>query len=207
MKPVRTIFLLITAFTLIAILASGCIKIVTDDSTTGNTKAPNEPILGEWSMTRTAIDPKLPIPDILVSQVVPQTSTWKFQRASGKLTLRYDGNDTWYKIPLGVSIKKKTVTVSENSGKAPYLFTGGGSIDLSQISAIISQAMGQKIEQTTIDFNDEIAVSFIQGNNSKIRAVITVNASGKYYGEMETGGMKWKNLQQNLAITYDGIKK
>ncbi|OGO17417.1 MAG: hypothetical protein A2Z02_05130 [Chloroflexi bacterium RBG_16_48_7] len=155
-------------------------------------------------MVRAGIQPAIPIPDMLVNQVVPEKSTWKFQRANGKLTLRCDGNDTWYKVPFGVSVNKKTTAVSESSGK--YVFSGGGSIDLSGASMVISQMMGQKIEQVTAEFTDENTVSFAQGNNN-IQGIIKVTASGKYYGEMETGGMKWKTIQQNLTITYNGVKK
>ena len=184
-------------------LLTGCITVKVDGSKSG-TPASSEPIIGEWAMVRAGIQPSIPVPDMLVNQVVPEKSTWKFQKVNGKLTLRCDGNDTWYKVPFGVSVNKKTGSVSESSGK--YIFSGGGSIDLSGASMVISQIMGQKIEQTTAEFTDENAVSFAQGN-SNISAVITVNASGKYYGEMETGGMKWKSIQQKLTITYNGVKK
>jgi hypothetical protein len=189
----------------LATIFTGCITIKTSDSAGSAAKPISEPIIAEWAMARSAIDPKLPIPDMLINQVVPEKSTWKFQRLNGTLTLRCDGNDTWYKIPLGVTVNKKTVNVNESSGK--YSFSGGGSIDLSGASMVISQIMGQKIEQVSADFTDENVISLVQGN-SGISAVITVNASGKYYGEMEIGGgMKWKSIQQKLTITYNGTKK
>jgi hypothetical protein len=187
----------------ITVLA-GCVKVKGEGTPTSVAAAASDPIIAEWSMVRAGIEPSVPVPDVLVNQVVPEKSTWKFQRSNGKLVLRCDGNDTWYKIPIGVTVNKKAVNVSESSGS--YKFSGGGSIDLSGASMIISQIMGQKIEQATAEFSDENAVSFTQGSSS-IKAVIAVNASGKYYGEMETGGMKWKSIQQKMTITYNGVKK
>lgn len=194
---------LVISLVCLSVLA-GCITIKKDGTSASTAPAASDPVAGEWAMVRAGINPTLPIPDLLVNQVVPEKSTWKFQRSDGKLTLRCDGSDTWYKIPLGVSVNKKTTEVSESSGK--YTFSGGGSIDLGGASMLISQIMGQKIEQTTAEFTDSNVVSLSQGNSS-ISAVITVNASGKYYGEMETGGMKWKSIQQKLTITYTGVKK
>lgn len=186
-----------------SVLLAGCITIKTGGKTSA-TSTVSEPIIGEWSMARAGIQPNLPIPVMLVNQVVPEKSTWKFQRVNGKLKLTCDGNDTWYKVPFGVSVNKKEVSVSESSDK--YTFSGGGSIDLSGASMVISQMMGQKIEQASADFTDNNAVSFTQGKNS-IQAVIKITASGKYYGEMETGGMKWKSIQQNMTVTYNGVRK
>jgi len=169
-------------------------------------KTASDPIVGEWQMTRTDIEPDLPLPDLLINQVISEKATWKFQGNTNDMTLKFDGRDTWYKAPLGVQIDKKPTSFSSSTSKAPYVFTGGGGINLDQVSGILTQLIGLKIEKINVDFDDEISVSWVS-TYSQIRAKINVNVSGSYYEESGSGKMKQESINQTITVNYEGKKK
>jgi hypothetical protein len=197
--------LIIPIIVIILVLFNGCVKIhLKEPSDSENSSS--DPIIGEWVMTRSSIQPSLPLPEIALNQFIPDKGTWKFSRQSGKLTLKYDGRDTWYKTIPGLDINRKPTTVSEVMGKAPYIFSGGGGLNLDQLPIVLSQLFNRKMEQISFNYTDDVQV--ILPSNNRISSTISVNISGKYYGETEIPGtMKWKTLDQSFTIIYDGDKK
>ncbi len=200
MRHPQVITILVLCFIL---LFTGCITIYRD----GQAKT-NDPIIGEWKMERTDISPVLPVPELLLNQVIDNESTWKFSRRSNVLSLRFDGRDSWYKTPPGLNVQKKPASISEIMGKAPYVFSGGGSVKLNDMIAnMLSEISGRRMEQISFDFNDEIQIHMI--SPAQIKATITVNAAGQYYGDTENSQdtMKLKTIQQTTVIIYNGYKK
>ncbi len=201
----RSSYLVATVFLMLCVLLlTSCLKIYTTARST-ETSAP-EPLTAEWQMTRLSIKPAIPIPEMIINQLISDKATWKIARQGGQLTIKYDGRDTWYKSIIGLNIQKKPTTVTENPAKTSATFSGGGSINMDKLPALLSAISQQKMEQISISFDDKVQINL--ASPTKITATISVNTSGKYYGETEFGGsMKWKTLQQSNSITYEGIKK
>lgn len=202
MKRIR----LLAAITVVVsmLLLTSCLKIYTT-AKSAESSAP-EPLTAEWQMTRLSITPAMPIPEMITNQLISDKATWKIVRQGGQLTIKYDGRDTWYKSIIGLNIEKKPTTVAENPAKTSATFTGGGSINVDKLPALLSAISQQKMEQISVNFDDKVQINL--ASPTKITATINVNTSGKYYGETEFGGsMKWKTLQQSNTITYEGIKK
>jgi hypothetical protein len=200
---------LIRPFSIIVILIgilvlSSCITIVAPKQPSPG-EISSEPLSGEWQMTRLGISPTLPFPDLVINQLISDRAAWKISRQSGQLIISYEGRDTWYKPILGIPIQKKQTTVTENQAKTSCTFTSGGSINMDKLQGILSTISPQKMEQISLNFDDKVQINLTSAN--KLSAVISFSADGKYYGETEFGGsMKWKTLQQNTTITYEGIK-
>jgi hypothetical protein len=190
---------------LVMILLTGCITIYAPTSSSPGGTSP-EPLIGEWQMTRLSINPPIPIPDILLNQLISEKATWKIFRQSGKLLISYDGNDTWYKTTIGLQINKRPIAVTENAAKTSCTFTGGSNINVDKLPGLLSVISPQKMEQISISFDDKVQINLATTN--KLAATINVTVNGKYYGETEFGGtMKWKTLQQSNTITYEGTRK
>lgn len=192
------------AITLGILLLTGCLTIREDVSTSHSSS--REPLVTEWQMTRLSIKPSLPVPDIILNQVISDKATWKIALEGSKFTIKYDGRDTWYKPIIGLPIDKKPVTVTPNQAKTSITFAGGGSINVDKLPLLLAALSSQKMEQISIGFDDKVQITLASGN--KINATIAVNANGKYYGETEFGGsMKWKTLAQSFTVTYQGTQK
>jgi len=183
------------------ILISGCITIY---APSGPQSSSQDPLVGEWQMTRTGISPAIPLPDLIINQLISDKATWKITRESnGQLKIAYDGRDTWYKT-LGISADKKSTTANEAASHSSCTFISSGGIYVDKVPSF--PGITQRIEQVSITYDD--SVQTVLSSASKIAATITVNVQGKYYGEMEIGGMKWKPIDSYRAtITYEGTKK
>lgn len=192
-----------TLIMLVTLLLTSCITIYEKSSPKDSTQ---DPMVGEWQMTRLGITPALPIPDIIINQLISDKATWKLVRQGGQLTIKYDGRDTWYKSIIGLQIDRKPTTAVEDASRTSCNFAGGGSINLEKLPVILSAISPQKIEQISVSFDDKVQLKLASA--SKLTATINVMVNGKYYGETEYGGsMKWKTLQQNITITYEGTRK
>jgi hypothetical protein len=191
---------------LLAIISlTSCITIYPPGQSSPGETLP-EPLIGEWQMTRLNINPPVPLPDILLNQFISDKATWKIIRQSGQLVISYDGNDAWYKTMIGLQINKRPIAITENQGKTSCTFTGGGNINMDKLPGLLSVISPQKMDQISISFDDKIQINLAATN--KLVATINVTVNGKYYGETEFGGtMKWKTLQQNNNITYEGVRK
>ena len=202
MKGIR--FLAAITVVVSMLLLTSCLKLYTTAKSTESSTP--EPLTAEWQMTRLSTTPAIPIPEMIMNQLISDKATWKIVRQGGQLTVKYDGRDTWYKSIIGLNIEKKPTTVTENPAKTSATFNGGGSINVDKLPALLSAISQQKMEQISVNFDDKVQINLASAN--KITATINVNTSGKYYGETEFGGsMKWKTLQQSNTITYEGIKK
>lgn len=200
----RTRLLAAIIIVLSVLLLTSCLTIYSTKKSTESSTP--EPLTAEWQMTRLSVTPAIPIPEMIINQLISDKATWKIVRQGGQLTIKYDGRDTWYKSIIGLNIEKKPTTVAENPAKTSATFTGGGSINVDKLPALLSAISQQKMEQISVNFDDKVQVNLASAN--KITATINVTTGGKYYGETEFGGsMKWKTLQQSTTITYEGIKK
>ncbi len=203
----RNIMKLVLSFFIVIILIgtlllSSCITIGAPKQSSA---VSSDPLLGEWQMTRLSINPAIPLPDIVINQIINDKANWKIARQAGQLTINYSCRDTWYNPIIGIPVQKKTPTVIENQTKTSCSFTGGGSINIDKLPILLSIVSPQKMEQININFDDKVQINLASVN--KLSSVITFNASGRYYGETEFGGsMKLKTLQQNTIVTYEGIK-
>ena len=196
MKHAR--FLIPSLILLGLLLFPGCIKIVTAPSPTPQPSA-QDPLIGTWEMTRTSISPQIPVPNLVVSQVIPEKTTWQITRVNGVLRINYDGKDTWYNT-LGINITKKPVTVNESS-KRSATFAGGGNFYMDKLPVIINALLPPgTMEQLTVNFDDSVQVNLPSDNT--LAVTITINGQGKYYG-----GGAWKNFNQSGTVTYQGIRK
>jgi hypothetical protein len=186
------------------LLLTSCLTI--RDTQSSSHSGSREPLVTEWQMTRLSIKPSLPVPDIILNQVISDKATWKIGLQGSQFTIKYDGRDTWYKPIIGLPIDKKPVTVTPNQAKTSITFAGGGSINVDKLPLLLAALSTQKMEQISVGFDDKVQVTLASGN--KINATIAVNANGKYYGETEFGGsMKWKTLAQSFTVTYEGTQK
>lgn len=198
----RFMQLMLTGVMLCLLLLAGCITIYSPPQ---QTSSPQDPLVGEWQMTRVSISPPIPLPEFFVNQMVSDKAIWKITRDSNNLLkITYDGRETWYKTP-GISVEKKPTMVSEDMpSHASCTFSSGGSLYIDKIPSV--PGIMQRIEQVSITYDD--AVRAVLLSNIKLSATITMTIQGKYYGEMETGGMKWKTLDsQRTTITYEGTRK
>lgn len=183
------------------ILISGCITIY---APAGTQTSSQDPLVGEWQMTRASINPSIPFPDLMVNQLISDRATWKITRESnGLLKITYDGRDTWYNT-LGISIDKKPTAVTEGTSHNFCTFTSTGSIYIDKVPSL--PGVTQRMEQVSITYDD--AVQTALSTADKMTGTVTINIQGKYYGEMEIGGMKWKNIDSyRSVITYNGSRK
>jgi len=184
------------------ILASGCITIQMPPSPQNTSQ---DSLVGEWKMIRTGISPALPVPELLVNQLISDKPTWKIIREStGLLKITYDGSDTWYKS-LGTTSNKQTTTVTEGSAHNSCTFSSGGGIYLESIPSI--PGLSPRMEQISITYTDSVLTVYMP--SGKLDATITVHIQGKYYGETEYGGaMTWKNIDSHKSvISYTGTRK
>ena len=198
------LFLVIILATLSVLFLTSCS--ITLYKKSSSQDSAQDPLVGEWQMTRLSITPALPIPEIIINQLISDKATWKISSQGGQLTIKYDGRDTWYKSIIGLQIDKKPTIATVDPSKTSCTFTSGGSINVDKLPAILSAISQQKMEQINVNFDDKVQIKLVSAN--KITATINVTTSGKYSGETEFGGgMKLKTLQQNITITYEGIRK
>jgi len=162
-------------------------------------------LVGEWQMTRVSIKPAVNVPDMILSQIISDTATWRIAPAGEQLAIRYDGSDTWYKMLL-FSVEKKPVAVAANTAKTACTFTSGGSSYLNKLPTIATIFIDRNIERISLNFDDKVQVNIV--SEDKIAATITVNANGEYYSDTEvSAALVRKPIQQNATITYTGIRK
>jgi hypothetical protein len=188
----------------IMLLSAACFTIYKGPDASSQVR-PDDQFVSEWSMTRTGISPAVPIPDIVLNQIVSDKATWKISRLNSQMKIEYDGRDTWYR-PLGFDVQKKQVKVAEDAANKSVSFTGGGTINMGSLPAILSAVFNRKMEQFTINFDDNALIKLTSA--TRIAATITCRVQGKYLGDMEfSSEMKWKTLDWSGTFTYAGTKK
>jgi hypothetical protein len=188
----------------IMLLSAACFTIYKGPDASSQVR-PDDQFVSEWSMTRTGISPAVPIPDIVLNQIVSDKATWKISRLNSQMKIEYDGRDTWYR-PLGFDVQKKQVKVAEDAANKSVSFTGGGTINMGSLPAILSAVFNRKMEQFTINFDDNVLIKLTSA--IRIAATITCRVQGKYLGDMEfSSEMKWKTLDWSGTFTYAGTKK
>jgi hypothetical protein len=188
----------------IMLLSAACFTIYKGPDASSQVR-PDDQFVSEWSMTRTGISPAVPIPDIVLNQIVSDKATWKISRLNSQMKIEYDGRDTWYR-PLGFDVQKKQVKVAEDAANKSVSFTGGGTINMGSLPAILSAVFNRKMEQFTINFDDNVLIKLTSA--TRIAATITCRVQGKYLGDMEfSSEMKWKTLDWSGTFTYAGTKK
>jgi hypothetical protein len=98
------------------------------------------------------------------------------------------------------------VKVAEDAANKSVSFTGGGTINMGSLPAILSAVFNRKMEQFTINFDDNALIKLTSA--TRIAATITCRVQGKYLGDMEfSSEMKWKTLDWSGTFTYAGTKK
>ncbi|MBM3150450.1 MAG: hypothetical protein FJZ83_03035 [Chloroflexi bacterium] len=180
------------------ILATGCFTIVMPGSSSTKTTA-TDPLVGSWQMTRLSISPQVPVPDIVINQIIAQKATWKISRTGDKLTINYGGKDTWYNT-LGIPVQKKPIQVTEGADKKSCTLKGGGIIQMQGLPTLLSSAISANVQNITVDFNDTIDLAL--SPDGTLSAKISVQASGKYFS-----GSQQKTFSQSGSVTYRGTRK
>ena len=194
----RISMLIVTVAVLPLILATGCFTIVMPGSGSTTTTT-TDPLAGSWQMTRLSISPQVPVPDLVLNQIIAQKATWKISRVGGKLTIDYGGKDTWYNT-LGIAVQKKPVEVAEGSDKKSCTFKGGGIIQMQGLPTLLSSAISANVQNITVDFNDTINLAL--SPDGTLSATISVQANGKYFS-----GSQQKTFSQSGTVTYLGTRK
>jgi len=197
MKSISIILAMVIAFTLI--LIAGCTITVVMPAEETAAKQTSDPLAGKWEMTRLSITPEVPVPDIVLNQVIAQKSTWKISRVNGKLTVDYGGRDTWYN-PMGIEIQQKPTQVNENPDKRSCTFKSGGIIQIPGLPALLSSVISANIQNITVDFDDTVNTNL--SSNGALSASINIQANGKYSSNGQI-----KTFSQTGTITYRGVKK
>ena len=196
--------LMISIALAIMLLSVACFTIYKDPGASSQVR-PEDQFVSEWSMTRTSVSPAVPLPDIVLNQIVSDKATWKISRQNNQMKIEYDGRDTWYR-PIGFDVQKKQVKIAEDAAKMSASFIGGCTIDMGSLPTILSAVFNRKMEQITINFDDNVLVKL--NSATKIAATITCRVQGKYLGDMESSSeMKWKTLDWSGTFTYAGTKK
>jgi len=185
--------------TLALIITAGCTITVVMPTEEQAAKQTSNLLAGKWEVTRLSITPQVPVPDIVLNQVIAQKATWKISRVNGKLTIDYGGKDTWYN-PMGIDIQQKPTQVNESTDKRSCIFKGGGIIQIPGLPALLSSVISANVQNITVDFDDTVTTNL--SSDGTLSATINVQANGKYssYGQIKT-------FNQTGTITYRGVKK
>ncbi|MBM3149727.1 MAG: hypothetical protein FJ008_06920 [Chloroflexi bacterium] len=193
----KLVSMLVAIFAVLSlILATSCFTVVLPGS---SSTATGEPLAGSWQMTRLSISPQVPLPDVVLSQVIPQKATWTISRVGGKLTIDYGGKDTWYNT-LGIPVQKKQVQVTEGSDNKSCTFKGGGIIQMQGLPTLLSSAISASVQNITVDFSDSVDLTL--SPDGTLSAKISVQAGGKYFS-----GSEQRTFSQSGTVTYRGTRK
>jgi len=187
--------------TVLAVGLTGCasLKKSSGSSSSGGSVSSSEPLTGSWSMSRVSIEPELPsaVPDFVVDQVIPKSSTWKISSSGSQMKITYGGRSTWFN-PMGIDINGKATSATEADDKKSCVFSGGGGVDIEKLPAVMS-FIGD-VRDISASYTDEVSVTLT--SQDRISAVITFDATGSY---VSSGGSKSFSYQG--TITYSGKRK
>ena len=161
----KNILKILTVFTILTlIITTGCKITLVMPADQPATTQTSEPLVGKWEMTRLSIAPEVPVPDIILNQVIAQKATWKISRVNGKLTIDYGGRDTWYN-PMGINIQQKPTQVTESPDKRSCTFKSGGIIQIPGLPTILSSAINANVQNITVDFDDTVTINIPEEND------------------------------------------
>ncbi|MDD5312024.1 MAG: hypothetical protein PHO26_03180 [Dehalococcoidia bacterium] len=199
-KSIRiTAIYLIIIFVAVSLIGCASLKKSSGSSSSSGSVSSSEPLTGNWSMSRVSIEPELPsaVPDFIVDQVIPKSSTWKISSSGSQLKITYGGRSTWFN-PMGIDINGKSTSASEGDDKKSCVFTGGGSVDIEKLPAVMS-FIGD-VRNISAGYSDEVGVTLT--SQDKISAVITFDATGSYVSSDAS-----KSFSYHGTITYSGKRK
>jgi hypothetical protein len=196
----KRISMLIATFAVLSlVLATGCFTVVMPSGGVSTEATTTDPLTGSWQMTRLSISPQVPLPDLVINQIIAQKATWKISRVGGKLAIDYGGKDTWYNT-LGIAVQKKQVQVTEGVDKKSCTFKGGGILQMQGLPTLLSSAISANVQNITVDFNDTVNLAL--SPDGTLSATISVQANGRYFS-----GSQQKTFSQSGTVTYRGTRK
>ena len=128
-------------------------------ASSASTAVSSEPLTGNWTMTRTGMQPPLPtmIPGFVGDQIFPKTPTWSIGASGGTLTIKYDGKAIWFNS-MGINISAKPVSASEGPDKKSCTFSGGGNIQEDKLPGVLSMIGGAagNLQNISIGYTDKV---------------------------------------------------
>lgn len=188
-------------------MLSSCVQEV--PATPANLANPDNPLVGDWKMTRERIEPSVPIPDLALNMIISDSPTWSIADTSQGLVITFNGHDTWFTTPMfgvdGVSVDKKPTIVDVGKSPSSLTFKSGGSIYVGKVMSI--PGVNLKVEKISVNYEDTVSV--ISSSPDTLSATISVNLSGKYFAEeAESGLLEERRIDPHRAtITYSGKRK
>jgi hypothetical protein len=189
------------------LMLSSCIPEV--PTAPANTAKPDNPLVGDWEMTRERIEPSVPVPDLALNMVSSDSPTWSIADTSQGLVITFNGNETWFTTPMfgldGVSIDKKPTIVEVGESSSSLTFKSGGSVYVDKVMSI--PGVDLKVEKISVNYEDTVSV--VSSSRDTMSATISVSLSGKYFAEeAESGLLEERRIDPRSAtITYSGKRK